>query len=351
MAKANHSKARTKVSAKAGTTRRSTNSPRRVVALGFPGVQILDLVGPIEAFTAANQWIGEDDRYVVELCAETHDPIRVSSGLELIPERTLASVSASKQPIDTLLVPGGTGTRDAFESPRVIRWIDRTAGRSRRVASVCTGAFLLAKAGLLEGRRATTHWDSCELLARLFPSTDVDPDPIYVRDGAVYTSAGVTAGIDLALALIEEDHGRDVSLQVARNLVMFLKRPGGQSQFSAQLATQFAEADALRDLQQFIQENPGTDLRVEALARRVAMSPRHFARVFRTEIGQTPARYVEAVRVESARRHLEESGEPLESVARVCGFGSNLTMKRAFLRQIHVGPAEYRERFRRRAAR
>lgn len=328
---------------------KTKRTPRRIVALGFPGIQILDLVGPIEAFTAANQWIDDGEGYEVELCAETTEPLRVSSGLELIPARSLASVSASKKPIDTLLIPGGLGTRGAFESSRIVRWIGRTAERSRRVASVCTGAFLLAKAGLLEGRRATTHWDSCELLARLFPSIQVDPDPIYVRDGSVYTSAGVTAGIDLALALIEEDHGRDVSLQVARSLVMFLKRPGGQSQFSAQLATQFAEADELRDIQQFIQENPGKDLRVEALARRVAMSPRHFARVFRAEVGQTPARYVEAVRVESARRHLEDSDEPLERVARVCGFGSSLTMKRSFLRQIHVGPAEYRGRFRRRA--
>jgi transcriptional regulator GlxA family with amidase domain len=220
------------------------------------------------------------------------------------------------------------------------------APRVRRLGSVCSGAFLLAEAGLLDGRRATTHWGWCKVLAERHPAVRVDPDPIFVRDGNVYTSAGVTAGMDLALALVEEDHGRALALQVARQLVLFLRRPGGQSQFSAQLAVQSADREPLRDLQAWIAEHPGLDLSVPSLARRVAMSPRNFARVFARELGTTPARFVERVRVEAARRRLEESAHGVDMVAAECGFGTAESMRRAFLRTLHVPPSAYRSRFR-----
>jgi transcriptional regulator GlxA family with amidase domain len=210
---------------------------------------------------------------------------------------------------------------------------------------VCSGSFLLAEAGLLEGRRVTTHWAACAQFARHYPHLDLDPEPIYTRDGDVWTSAGVTAGMDLALAIVEEDLGRDVALEVARYLVLFLRRPGGQSQFSAQLSTQLADRDVIRDLQQWMVDHPEADLSVEAMAERVAMSPRHFARRFRAEVAETPARYVERTRVEAARRRLEDSADAIERIAPACGFRTTETMRRAFLRALGVAPAEYRRRF------
>jgi transcriptional regulator GlxA family with amidase domain len=257
------------------------------------------------------------------------------------------SLSRLRGAIDTLLVAGGRGVEAALRERALLSAIARLAPRARRLASVCTGTFLLAEAGLLDGRRVTTHWDACRDLARRYPALRVDPDPIFVRDGRVATSAGVTAGMDLALALVEEDWGRETALAVARRLVLFLKRPGGQSQFSAQLAAQGAERDALRDVQEFAVGNPDADLSVAALARRAAMSPRHFARVFAREVGTTPARFVERVRVEAARRRLEESAAGVEVIAESCGFGSAETMRRAFLRGLQVSPADYRSRFRR----
>jgi transcriptional regulator GlxA family with amidase domain len=215
---------------------------------------------------------------------------------------------------------------------------------------VCSGAFVLAEAGLLDGRRATTHWSVCDALARRYPAVTVDPDPIFVRDGNVITSAGVTAGMDLALALVEDDLGRDVALAVARRLVLFLRRPGSQSQFSAQLAGQIAERDPLRDAQRLIAERPDADLSVAALARHVGMSERNFARCFRDEVGLTPARYVEQARVETARRLLEETDDGVEAVARRAGFGTAETMRRTFLRVVRTSPNDYRQRFRRRTA-
>ncbi len=248
--------------------------------------------------------------------------------------------------VDTLIVAGGDGSRAAAGDAALVGSIRALAHRSRRVASVCTGAFVLAAAGLLDGRRATTHWSACELLARRHPEVRVDPDPIYVRDGAVFTSAGVTAGIDLSLALVEDDASREAALSVARWLVLFLRRPGNQAQFSAQFAEQTAQRDSLRDLQRWIAANPGDDLRVEALAARAAMSPRHFARVWHAEVGTTPARYVERVRLEAARRRLEESDATAEGIAAGCGFGTAETMRRTFLRALGTPPSEYRRRFR-----
>ncbi len=320
---------------------------RRIVMLTYPGGQILDVTGPLEVFAIADSQLGNStaDRpgYAIELVAAEAGPVAMSSGLRLVADRAMHSV---RGPVDTLIVAGGTGTAEAVRDPELLSWIRRTARRSRRVASVCSGAILLAEAGLLDGKRATTHWAYCERMAATYPRVRVDADPIYVRDGNVYTSAGVTAGMDLALALVEEDHGRDLALAVARRLVLFLKRPGGQSQFSVQLASQSAERRPIRDLLSWMSEHPSEDLSVEALAARAAMSARNFARVFRQEVGFTPARYVERTRVEAARRRLEEGDAGVDAIAEASGFGSAETMRRAFLRNLEVGPAEYRNRFR-----
>jgi transcriptional regulator GlxA family with amidase domain len=314
--------------------------PRRVVVLAFPDVQSLDVTGPAEAFSIASR-LGRHP-YEIELVAASAAPLRTSSGLRLVPERATA---ACRGPIDTLVVPGGLGTAAARRDARLIDWLARAAGRSRRVASVCTGAFLLAEAGLLDGRRATTHWDACTALARRHPQVAVDPDPIFVRDDNVYTSAGVTAGIDLALALVEEDAGHEAALEVARQLVVFVRRPGGQAQFSAQLRRPPAGRDTLRELQAWLPDHLDEDLSVEALAERAFMSPRNFARAFRREVGVTPAAYVTDLRLERARLELESGDLPVEAVARRCGFGTVETMRRTFRRRLNTSPAQYRDRF------
>lgn len=305
-----------------------------VVIVAFDGFQSLDLSGPAEVFAAAG--------WPLRIVTVDGAPVRSSSGITIVPDGDLAS---ARGPIDVLMVVGGDGTPAAMRDARLLAWLRRTARRSRRVTSVCSGAFVLAEAGLLDGRRATTHWSVCDALAERYPNIEVDPDPIYVRDGDVWTSAGVTAGMDLALALVEEDLGREVALAIARRLVLFLRRPGNQSQFSAQLSLQTADRDALRDVQHHIAERLDDDLSVDALAARAAMSPRHFARCFRDETGTTPARFVEAARLEAARRRLEESDDSIESIARACGFGTAETMRRAFVRVLHVAPTEYRRRF------
>jgi len=280
--------------------------------------------------------------YTTEVAAPRREEITTSSGLHLRPDRSL---SGCRGPIDTLIVVGGQGVPAALREGRVVPWLRRAAPRARRVASVCNGAFLLAAAGLLDGRRATTHWAGCEVLQRRHPEIEVEPDAIFVRDGPVWTSAGVTAGMDLALALVEEDLGRDVALEVARWLVLFVKRPGGQSQFSAQLAGQRPRAEPLRALAEWVGRNLAADLRVEALAERACMSPRNFSRAFRRETGMTPAKYVELARVQAARQALADTVDGVDSVAARCGFGTAETMRRAFHRHLGIGPADYRERF------
>ncbi|MEU6116682.1 GlxA family transcriptional regulator [Streptomyces sp. NPDC047117] len=312
--------------------------PHDVLAVLFDGVQSLDVTGPLEVFTGAGHCV--PGAYRVRTATFDGTPVRTSSGLRITPDLALSDAA----PPDTLLVPGGQGTRDP--DPRLVDWLRTHAQRAGRKVSVCTGAFLLAAAGLLDGRRATTHWAMCDTLAGRFPGVDVDPEPIFIRDGDVATSAGVTAGIDLALALVEEDHGRDVALTVARHLVVFLRRPGNQTQFSAQLAAQTAERPPLREVQHWITEHPAADLSVEALAARSGLSPRHFARAFRDEVGMTPGRYVDRVRLEAARRLLEDTTDGVERVARRCGYGTPEAMRRAFLRALGTGPAEYRRRYR-----
>jgi len=323
-----------------GTGMMGAMEPRRIVILAFPGVQPLDVIGPAEVFnTAAALRAGA---YSVEIVARERGPVS-STSVGLVSDRAL---SACRGPLDTLVVAGGPGVRDAARDPRTVAWARAAGRRARRVCSVCTGAFLLAEAGLLDGLRATTHWSGCDRLAERYPEVEVERDPIFVRDGNVYTSAGVTAGMDLALALVEEDLGRATALEAARWLVLFVKRPGGQSQFSAQLAAQTADREPLRELQEWIAGNLDADLSVPALAERTHMSERNFARAFRRELGLTPGAYVEIARVESARIALESTATPVDAVAREAGFGTVETMRRAFHRRLGVGPAEYRARFR-----
>ncbi|MEW2135028.1 GlxA family transcriptional regulator [Streptomyces sp. NPDC005409] len=317
-----------------------SSSPRNVLVVLYEGVQSLDVTGPVEVFAGAGRFPGLEG-YAIRTVSPGGGPVRTSSGLTLVPDGDLESARPGAG--TTLLVPGGRYTAD-FE-PRLTDWLRAHGGGAERLVSVCTGGLLLAEAGLLEGRRATTHWYVCERMARDYPAVTVEPDPIYVRDGPVATSAGVTAGIDLALALVEEDHGRDVALAIARHLVVFLRRPGNQAQFSAQLAAQTAQREPLREVQQWITEHPGSDLSVEALAARARLSPRHFARAFQAETGVTPGRYVERVRVEHARRLLEESGEGIAQISRACGYGTPEALRRAFLKTLGQPPTEYRRRF------
>jgi transcriptional regulator GlxA family with amidase domain len=309
-------------------------------------VQSLDVTGPLEVFATAQTMIEAHGRagrgYRVRVVSRDGEALSSSSGLTLLPH---CGFHAAPAQLDTLIVAGGHGSREACRDPVTLDWIARASKRARRTASVCTGAFLLARAGLLDGRRVTTHWSAAAELARLYPTVHVDPEPIFLRDGPVWTSAGVTAGMDLALALVEEDLDRDLALAIARHLVLFLRRPGNQAQFSATLAAQEPEREPLRELRRHIVEHLTGDLSVPALAELVHMSPRHFARSFRVQTGVTPARYVESVRLEAARRALEDTSEPVARVASACGFGTTETMRRVFLRALGVGPGEYRRRF------
>ena len=322
----------------------SPRPPLPVWILMFPDAQVLDVTGPLEVFALANRLSsGRGPRYEISVLAPEAGAVSTSSGLSLLAGRGIRQATG---PVDTLLIAGGEGTRAAMRNARLVSWIRRTALRARRVTSVCSGAFLLGEAGLLDGRRATTHWAVCDALQRRYPKARVERDPIFVRDGKVSTSAGVTAGMDLALELVEEDGGRDLALSVARWLVMFLRRSGGQSQFSVQLSAQVAERRGLRELQTWIADHLGDDLSVPALARRAGMSPRNFARAFRREIGRTPAAYVEAQRVEGARRLLETAEASVAEVAAACGFARVETMHRAFRRGVRVTPGQYRRHFR-----
>jgi transcriptional regulator GlxA family with amidase domain len=315
---------------------------RRIAILVFPGVQTLDVTGPWEVFSIANRIAG-GGVYEIEIVApHATEPIRTGSGLAIVPDRAARTV---RGPLDTFLVAGGEGVLKAIEDEPLVRWVKRTSARSRRTASVCTGTYMLAAAGLLDGRRAATHWAAVDDLARRHPRITVDPEAIYIRDGDVWTSAGVTAGMDLALALVEEDLGRDIALETARWLVVFVKRPGGQSQFSSHLRAQVAERAPLRELQEWMTANLHLDLSVPSLAARAAMSERNFARAFGKEVGMTPGAYVEALRVDHARLRLESTGQKLEAVAEQCGFGTVETMRRAFHRRLGVSPNDYRSKF------
>jgi transcriptional regulator GlxA family with amidase domain len=327
-------------------TKRDDAALKNIVFVVYPEVQSLDFIGPLEVFAAAQTLIEATGRsepgYRITVAGLDDAPIVTSSGVRVVPAISLADAPA---PIDTLVVPGGAGSAGVSAEEALLDWLRAVAPSTRRVTSVCTGAFVLAAAGLLDGRRATTHWASAARLARQYPAVEVDPEPIYVHDGPVWTSAGVTAGMDLALALVEEDLDREAALTIARHLVLFLRRPGNQSQFSATLAAQQPEREPLREVQRYVVEHVADDLSVEALAEQAHMSPRNFARAFAAETGITPGRYVERVRLEAARRALEDTSQPIAAVATACGFGAPETMRRAFLRALGVAPAEYRRRY------
>ncbi|MCU1389789.1 MAG: HTH-type transcriptional regulator glxA, partial [Ilumatobacteraceae bacterium] len=323
----------------------SMSSRRRIVIVCFAGVQPLDVTGPHEVFAGANEVLAHRSPgaqpYELMVCAASAGVVTGESGLGLVAPHAIPA----RGPIDTLLLPGGNGVYAAAADAQLVTTVRRAAARSQRIATVCSGTFLGAAAGLLDGKRVTTHWNRASRLARDYPALDVDPDAIYINDGNVWTSAGVTAGIDLALALVEHDHDADVAQTVARHLVMFLRRPGGQSQFAAPVWEKPAERDAVRAAQDLVNADPAADLRVGALAAAINMSERHFTRVFAAEVGEPPAKYVERVRVETARRHLEQRGATVAGVARQCGFGSAETMRRSFLRRVGVAPDDYRRRF------
>ncbi len=314
---------------------------RRVEIVCYPDVQLLDVAGPLQVFATANDQAQFEKRPApYEIVVVGASPLtRTSSGLPLGNE----PLPAPGAPLDTLIVPGGYGVYPACEDKALLDWISARAKDARRLASVCSGAFLIASLGLLDGKRAVTHWGRCNAFRQRFPAVKLDPDPIFLRDGTIWTSAGVTAGIDLALALVEEDCGPALALAVARQLVVFLKRPGGQAQFSAALALQ-SEAERFSALHAYMAEHLGDDLSVPVLAVQAGMSERHFQRQYREETGLTPARAVEKLRLEAARRRLEH-GESVKRTAALCGFGTEETLRRVFLRALAVTPQDYRARF------
>ncbi|MFG2713078.1 GlxA family transcriptional regulator [Streptomyces goshikiensis] len=320
---------------------------RRVVIAVFPDVDLLDVTGPAEVFALANRETGGTAGYRVQLAGRAGGAVATSAGVRLVADLSFAEVGGV---LDTLLVPGAVDMHPGGPVARidrdVVEWVKRAAPQARRVASVCAGAHLLAAAGLLDGRTATTHWSTAAQLAADHPAVTVDPDPIFVRSGKVWTGAGISACMDLALALVAEDLGEEVALAVARQLVMYLKRQGGQSQFSVPLSRPPASRRDIDELRMFIADHLDGDLSAAALAGRMCLSERHFARVFRQETGTSPASYVEAARVEAARRLLESTDQTPDEVAAGCGFGSVETLHRALRKQIGTSPAAYRRRFR-----
>ncbi len=322
---------------------------RRIGFLVYPDCEILDVCGPFEAFYFADDWLSRlgktaEPGYRSIIMAAAPGPVRTMSGMEIVATHGFAEISDG---LDTLVVAGGLGVEQACRDEALVEWVRSMAPRARRVASICSGAFMLAAAGLLHRRRVTTHWLFANLLAAAYPSIEVDASRLFVRDGNIYTSGGITAGIDLALALVEEDVGQEVMLGVARTMVVFPRRPGGQSQFSAY--TSLSEKTGRPDISQlrtWMMAHPEADLSVPALADRMSMSPRSFSRLFLSEMGETPARFAEKVRAEAARCKLEQTSMPVECIARQCGFGDPERMRRTFQRLYEISPVDYRARFR-----
>jgi transcriptional regulator GlxA family with amidase domain len=313
---------------------------RKVVIVGFPAVQALDVVGPHDVFTTASLLTGGG--YDVVMASADGEPVTTSTGLRFVADPLPDPCDS----IDTVVLPGGGGVDAARANPELMDWIKAVSGNARRVVSVCTGAFLAAESGLLDGCRATTHWAFAERLANEFPKIEVDPDPIFVRSSdRVWTAAGVTAGIDLALSLVEDDHGTEIAQTAARWLVLYLRRPGGQTQFAAPVWMPRAKRAPIRQVQEAIEAEPGHPHTIGDLARRAAMSPRHFTRVFTDEVGEAPGHYVERIRTEAARRQLEETDDTVVAIASRCGFGTAETMRRNFLRRVGISPDQYRKAF------
>jgi len=321
----------------------SPTDTRLVEVLAYPSVKLLDVTGPIQVFASANAFVaqaGQAAPYKIRVVAQGGERVEASGGVEL----AVHPLSATDAALDTLMIAGGEGVAAAADDPRLIDWVRERAKGARRTASVCTGAFLLAASGMLDGRRAVTHWAFCAELARRFPLVRVEPDPIFVQDGNIWTSAGVTAGIDLALALVEQDLGRAVALAVARYLVVFLKRPGNQAQFSEFLSLQAAE-DKFGALHDWISNHLAADLSLPVLATQAGMSERSFSRHYAEATGQTPARAIERLRVQGAQHLLSETRLPVKRISQRCGFGSEETMRRSFLRVLDTTPQDYRARF------
>jgi transcriptional regulator GlxA family with amidase domain len=321
---------------------------RKIGIFAFSGVEILDIGGPMEVFTFANlflqtQGIVKEPAYVIEVLAEQPGAVTTLSGLQIIANHAYQDASSD---IDTLIIPGGNiAAYPFYKDAKLMAWTRTMSTRVRRMVSICTGSFALAESGLLNGLRATTHWDFCQQFILDYPQVNLEPDQIFVRDGQVFTSGGITSGIDLALALLEDDWGHEVALFVARYMVVFLKRPGGQSQFSNYLTTEAATRPDLRNLQSWIMQNLTQDLRVEVLAERMCMSSRNFARLFLAETSVTPAKYVEMARIDAARHYLETSTFSIDEIAQKTGFSEAERMRRAFLRELGVNPKNYRDRF------
>ena len=319
----------------------SASLQRHIVVLVYPNVLAMDFCGPMEAFAMANS-LANSSLYRLSLAAATTDPVPTSLGFCIVPNCTLAALEG---PVDTLLIAGGYGYVAASRDQVLTDWLREAAPRARRHGSICTGAFLLAASGLLDGKRATTHWALAPSFARDFPASTLEVDSIFVRDGQTYTSAGISAGIDLALALIEEDHGRTFALRVARSLVVFLKRPGGQSQFSTHLQAQFSLIPTIRKAQEWALSHLSEDLSTKALAAHVGMSERNFRRLFVDELRETPREYVERIRLDEARRQIEDTDLPAQAIAKRCGFGTVYSLRRAFVREFGVTPQWYRTHF------
>lgn len=322
-----------------------SEQPKKIVFAVYAEATLLDFAGALQVFTTASDLVSEAGGarpYIAQTVSSAGGLIRTSSGLSV----DTATLDEAAGPIDTLVLTGGYGVFTAARDRMLVDWIVARAPEARRVCSVCTGAFLLAAAGLLEGRRATTHWRWCARLGEEYPGVRVEQDPIFIRDGDIWTSAGVTAGIDLTLSLVEQDFSRALATDVARRLVVFGRRPGGQSQYSALLALQSADSDEdFHALHVWMRENVAGDLRIERLAEKAGMGARTFARHYARKIGQTPAKTVEALRLEAARQALEQSAAPIKQIAGRCGFGNEERMRRAFLRRLHVSPSDYRSRF------
>jgi transcriptional regulator GlxA family with amidase domain len=322
--------------------RRASSTNKTVAVLAMPGVQLLDVSGPLDVFAEANVQAGSEAYRLLVLATEP-GPIVSSSGARLAPDAVLGACDVK---IDTLLIAGAPGIAQRRLSPRLVSDVADIAAKARRCGSVCTGAFALAATGLLDGRRVTTHWAAARRLAEMFPAIEVDEDAIHVRDGRFWTAAGVTAGLDLALALVEADLGREIARRVAGQLVMYFRRSGGQMQFSRDRQADLVGRSALQNVQRWAANNPAENLSVPALARRMGVTPRHFSRLFRAEIGVTPAAWVESIRIDAARRLLEDGAEAPKQVAAHCGFADADTLRRAFQRQMAVTPAEYRKHHR-----